>query len=60
MGRGGSFHGVKLLGREADHSIPANAEVKKMWILYIDFTIHLHGVVLTYLSTGTTLPFLPL
>jgi hypothetical protein len=23
---------VKRLGREADHSSPANAEIKKMWI----------------------------
>jgi hypothetical protein len=24
--------GVKLLGRETDHSLPVSAEVKKMWI----------------------------
>jgi hypothetical protein len=33
MGTGGSFpRGVKRQGREADHSPPTNAEVKKMWI----------------------------
>jgi hypothetical protein len=32
MGTGGSFPGVKRHGREADHSPPASAEVKKMWI----------------------------
>jgi hypothetical protein len=26
------FPGVKLQGREADHSPPTSAEVKKMWI----------------------------
>jgi hypothetical protein len=26
------FPGVKRPGREADHSLPASAEVKKMWI----------------------------
>jgi hypothetical protein len=29
---GGSFPGVKQQGREPDHSPPATAEVKKMWI----------------------------
>jgi hypothetical protein len=28
----GSFPGVKRPGRETDHSHPASAEVKKMWI----------------------------
>jgi hypothetical protein len=32
MGTRGSFPGVKRPGREADHSPPASAEVKKMWI----------------------------
>jgi hypothetical protein len=32
MGTGDSFSGVKRQGREADHSPPTNAEVKKMWI----------------------------
>jgi hypothetical protein len=32
MDTGGSFPGDKEAGREADHSPPANAEVKKIWI----------------------------
>jgi hypothetical protein len=32
MGIGGSFSGIKRHWREADHSPPASAEVKKMWI----------------------------
>jgi hypothetical protein len=32
MGTGSSFPGVKRPGREADHSSPTSAEVKKMWI----------------------------
>jgi hypothetical protein len=32
MGTGSSFPGVKQPGREADHSPPASAEVKKIWI----------------------------
>jgi hypothetical protein len=32
MGTGGSFPGVKRQRREADHSPPSSAEVKKMWI----------------------------
>jgi hypothetical protein len=32
IGTGGSFPGVKRQGREADHSLPTSAEVKKMWI----------------------------
>jgi hypothetical protein len=32
MGTGGSFPGAKRPGREADHSPPTSAEVKKMWI----------------------------
>jgi hypothetical protein len=30
--KGVHFPGVKRQGREADHSPPASAEVKKMWI----------------------------
>jgi hypothetical protein len=45
--------GVKRPGREADHSPPTNAEVKKMW-----FYISLHGIVLNWLCTGTTSPYL--
>jgi hypothetical protein len=32
MGTGGDFPGVKRQGREADHSPPACAEAKKVWI----------------------------
>jgi hypothetical protein len=32
MGTEDSFQGVKRPGREADHSHPTSAEVKKMWI----------------------------
>jgi hypothetical protein len=32
IGTGGSFPGVKRQGREANHSPPTSAEVKKMWI----------------------------
>jgi hypothetical protein len=49
MGTGGSIPGVNWQGREADHSPPSSAEVKKMWI-----STATHGVVLNYLSTGTT------
>jgi hypothetical protein len=35
---------VKRPGREADHSPPASAEVKKTWVLYIHSPIRLHGV----------------
>jgi hypothetical protein len=41
--------GVKRSEHEADESVPASAEVKKMWI---------HTFIPPYtLSTGTTLPF---
>jgi hypothetical protein len=52
MGTGG----VKRPGREADHSPPTNAEIKKTWI-YTSIPICLHGVVLNWLSTGGTLPY---
>jgi hypothetical protein len=32
IGKGGSSPGVKQPGREADHSPPTSAEVKKTWI----------------------------
>jgi hypothetical protein len=32
LGYRGSFPGLKQQGREADHSLPTGAEVKKMWI----------------------------
>jgi hypothetical protein len=38
--------GIKRPGREADHSPPASAEVKKMWIYTSTHPIRLHGVVL--------------
>jgi hypothetical protein len=47
--------GVKWPGREANHSPPVSAEVKKV-DLYIYSPIRLHGIVLNSLSTGTTLP----
>jgi hypothetical protein len=49
---------VKREGREADHSPPASAEVKKNVNLYSHSPIRLHGVVLNYLSTGTTFSYL--
>jgi hypothetical protein len=57
MGIGGSFTRIKRLGREADHSPPTSAEVKKNVDLYIHYPRSLHGVVFKYLSTGTTLLF---
>jgi hypothetical protein len=56
MDTGGSFPGVKRQGREADQSPLTSAEVKKMWI-YTSTPIRHHGVVLNWLSTGTTLSF---
>jgi hypothetical protein len=35
MGTRGSFPGVKLPGREADHSLPSSAEVKECVELYL-------------------------
>jgi hypothetical protein len=32
MDTGGSFFELKVAGDEADHSPPASAEIKKMWI----------------------------
>jgi hypothetical protein len=49
--------GVKRPEREVDHSPLTSAEIKKMWI-YTSTPTRLHGVVLNYLSTGTTLPFI--
>jgi hypothetical protein len=53
--RGALSWGVKRAGREADHSSPTSAEVKKTWIYT---STRLYGVVLNELSTGTTLPLL--
>jgi hypothetical protein len=54
MCTGGSFPDVKQQGLEADHSSQTSAEVKKSWI-YSSLTIHLHGIVLSWLSIRTTL-----
>jgi hypothetical protein len=53
MGTEDSFPGGKAAG--ADHSPPASAKVKKMRNYIYTPPIHLNGVVLNYLSTGTTL-----
>jgi hypothetical protein len=50
--------GIKRPGREAVHSPPTSAEVKKI-LIYKSTPTRLHGVVLNSLSTGKTLP-LPL
>jgi hypothetical protein len=55
IGTGGSFHGGKVAGREADHSPSSSAKVKERVELYLHSQIRLHAVVLK-LSTGTTLP----
>jgi hypothetical protein len=39
--------GVKLPGREADHSHPSSDEVKEWVELYLHSPIRLHGVVLS-------------
>jgi hypothetical protein len=44
MGTTGSFPGIKLPGREADHSPPSSAEVKNAWSYTSTPTIRLHGV----------------
>jgi hypothetical protein len=49
--------GVKRPRREAYHSPLSSAEVKNTWILYLHSPICLHGVVLNWLSRGTTLHF---
>jgi hypothetical protein len=55
MGIGG---GLKRQGREADHSLPTSAEVKRTWIYTSAPLYRLHGVAFSQLNTGTTLPFL--
>jgi hypothetical protein len=54
MGNGSLSLGVKW--HEAYHSPPTTAEVKKV-LIYTSTSPCLDDVVLTYLSTGTTLPF---
>jgi hypothetical protein len=49
--------GLKRPWREADHSPPTSAELKKNVDLHIHSTIRFHDVVLNLLSTGTTLSF---
>jgi hypothetical protein len=56
MRTGALSPGAKRPGREADHSAPPNAEIKKTWVLYTHSPIRLHGVVLNYLSAGITSP----
>jgi hypothetical protein len=53
MGTGGSFPGVKRPGREADHS---GFQGQENVDLCIHSPIRLHGIVLNWLSRGTTLP----
>jgi hypothetical protein len=48
------YRGVTRPGREANHSPPASAEVKEMWIYTSTPPIRLYGVVLNSLNTGTT------
>jgi len=38
--------GVKLPGREADHSLPSSAEVKNAWRYTSTPSIRLNGIVL--------------
>jgi hypothetical protein len=45
--RGALSLGVKLPGREADHSPPSSDEVKECVELYLHPPIRLHGVVLS-------------
>jgi hypothetical protein len=47
VGTRGSFPGVKLPGREADHSPPSNAEVKNAWSYTSTPSVRLHCVVLS-------------
>jgi hypothetical protein len=53
----GSFLGAKRPGREADHSPPSSAEVKKRVELYLHSPIRLHCLVLCQINPVTTLPF---
>jgi hypothetical protein len=49
---------LKRQGREADHSVPASAEVKKIWIYTsIPHLPHTPLWYSAYLNTGATLPF---
>jgi hypothetical protein len=44
---GGPFLGVKRPGREADHSLPSNADVKNAWSYTSTPPVRLHIVVLS-------------
>jgi len=44
---GGSFPGIKLPRREANHSPPSSAEVKNAWSYTCTAPIRLHGMVLS-------------
>jgi predicted secreted protein len=59
MGTGGSFHGDKAIGREADHSAPTSAEVKKIWICTSTLTYVIMAQWLIVQAKGTTLKFTP-
>jgi hypothetical protein len=48
--------GLKLQGREADHSPPSSAEVNNCGAIP-PLPIFLRGIVLNYFSTGTAFPF---
>jgi hypothetical protein len=50
----GSFPRGKVLERQADHSPPTSAEVRKTWIYTPTLPIRLHGVVLSYLTWVTS------
>jgi hypothetical protein len=52
----GSLPGVQRPGREADHSPPSSAEVKKSGVIP-PLPIRLHDVMLNSLNTGTIIPF---
>jgi hypothetical protein len=45
---------IKQPGREADHSPPTSAEVKKTWVVH-PLLLLLHGVVLNQINTGRNL-----
>jgi hypothetical protein len=57
MGIGGSFQGTKAAQGVKLTTYLCLVPRSRMVELYIHFPIRLHGVVLNYLSTGTTLIF---
>jgi hypothetical protein len=54
---GALLPGLKMQGHEADHSPPSSTKIKNGGAIP-PLPIHLHGIVLNYLNTGTTLPLL--